>query len=89
MLNSLYGNDVYFYHHGIEVDFYVFEEKLAVQVCYSLQDAETRKREVGALLKMSKQIEIKRMIVITKDEEETISEQSMSIEVIPVWKWLC
>ena len=71
------------------MDFYVLEEQLAVQVCYSLQDTETRKREVGALLKMSKQIDIRRMIVITKDEEETISEQSISIEVIPVWKWLC
>ena len=29
------------------------------------------------------------MIVITKDDEETISEQGILIEVIPVWKWLC
>jgi hypothetical protein len=88
-LVRLYGRDVYFYHHGIEVDFYVPEEQLAVQVCYSLQDAETRKREVGALLKMSKHIDIKKMIVITKDEEDTITEQGINIEVIPVWKWLC
>jgi hypothetical protein len=88
-LVRLYGRDVYFYHHGIEVDFYVLEEQLAVQVCYSLQDAETRKREVGALLKMSKHIDIKKMIVITKDEEDTITEQGINIEVIPVWKWLC
>ena len=89
-LRRLYDNAVYFYHHGIEVDFYVPEEQLAVQVCYSLHDAAAREREVGALLKMSKQIEIKKMIVITKDEEETIvSEQGINIEVTPVWKWLC
>jgi predicted AAA+ superfamily ATPase len=29
------------------------------------------------------------MIVITKDEEEPISEQGIPIEVIPGWKWLC
>ena len=87
-LRRLYDNAVYFYHHGIEVDFYVLEEQLAIQVCYSLQDAETRKREVGALLKMSRQIDVKKMVVITKDEEDTISEQGINIEVIPVWKWL-
>lgn len=88
-LRRLYSDDVYYYHHGIEVDFYVTEVQLAVQVCYSLQDAETRKREINALLKMSKRIDVKRWIIITKDEEETISEQGINIEVIPAWKWLC
>jgi len=88
-LRRLYGDDVYFYYHGIEVDFYVPEVQLAVQVCYSMQDTETRKREINALLKMSKQIDVKKMIVITKDDEETISEQGILIEVIPVWRWLC
>jgi len=87
-LHHLYGNDVYFYHQGIEVDFYVMEEQLAVQVCYSMGDVETRKREVGGLLKMAKHLEIKKMMIITKDEEETILEQGVSIEVVPVWKWL-
>ena len=88
-LRRLYRDDVYFYHYGIEVDFYVLEEQLAVQVCYSLQDTETRKREINALLKMSKRIDVKRFIVITKDEEDTISEQGINIEVIPAWRWLC
>jgi uncharacterized protein len=88
-LRRLYNDEVYFYQSGIEVDFYVPSERLAVQVCYSLQDAETRKREINALLKMSGRIDVKRMVVITKDEENTLSEQEMEIEVIPVWKWLC
>jgi len=88
-LRRMYGDDVYFYQHGIEMDFYVSEVQLAVQVCYSLQDIETRKREINALLKMSKQIEVKRWIIITKDEEDNLSEQGINIEVIPSWKWLC
>ena len=40
-------------------------------------------------MKMSKQMEVKRWMIITKDEEDTISEQEINIEVIPVWKWLC
>ncbi len=88
-LRRLYGDEVYFYQHGVEVDFYIPDVQLAVQVCYSLQDPETRKREINALLKMSKRIEVIRWIIITKDEEDTISEQGIRIEVIPAWKWLC
>jgi uncharacterized protein len=88
-LRRMYGEDVYFYHQSVEVDFYISEVQLAVQVCYSLQDPEARKREINALVKMSKRIPLKRCIIITKDEEETFSEQGINIDVIPVWKWLC
>jgi hypothetical protein len=88
-LRRLYGDSVYFYHNGIEVDFYIPEIQLAVQVCYSLLDPETRKREINALVKMSKRIDVKKWNIITKDEEETISDQGIIIEVIPAWKWLC
>ena len=87
-MRRLYGDDVYFYQHGIEVDFYILEEEMAIQVSYRLQDLETRKREVNALIKMSKQIHIKKMMIITKDEEETIVQDGLSIDVIPAWKWI-
>jgi hypothetical protein len=87
-LRRIYGDDLFYYHHGVEVDFYVSEVQMAVQVCYSLQDIETHYREVNALIKMSKQIKVKKMIILTKDEEETISKQGMTIQVVPVWKWL-
>jgi len=88
-LRRLYGENVYFFHNGIEVDFYIPEIQLAVQVCYSLMDTETRKREINALVKKFRRVEVKRWIIITKDEEELISEQGIIIEVVPVWKWLC
>jgi len=88
-LRRMYHDDVYYYYHGIEVDFFVPKENLAVQVCYSLQDPDTRKREINAFLKMNRRMDVKKMIIITKDEEETISEQGINIEVIPCWKWLC
>jgi predicted AAA+ superfamily ATPase len=33
-------------------------------------------------------MEVKRMIILTRDEEDTIMEKESKIEVIPVWKWL-
>lgn len=87
-LRRLYGEEVYYYHRGIEVDFYVPAAKMAIQACYSLLDAETRQREVSALVKLSRQIEVERLVIITKDEQETITEKECTIEVIPVWRWL-
>jgi len=87
-LRRLYGDDVYFYNRNVEVDFYILEQQLAVQVSYSLKDVETRKKEIDALLALSKQMTVKRMMIITKDEEEIISNVDYTIEVLPIWKWL-
>lgn len=87
-LRQLYGDQVYFYHKGIEVDFVVFDEGLAFQVSYSLADPETEKREVDALLKLNKALPMRKLVIITKDEEREITKNGITIEVIPVWKWL-
>ncbi|MDR1918670.1 MAG: ATP-binding protein, partial [Tannerellaceae bacterium] len=87
-LRRLYGDDVYFYHHNIEVDFYVPDVQLAVQVCYSLQDLETRAREIKALSRMAQQVEVREMIIITKNEDENIVDEGLNIKVISAWKWL-
>ena len=80
---------VYFYNKDIEVDFYIPEEKIAIQVCYSMIDAETSKREINALLSLEKHLEIEKMIIISRDEEKKITINTKQIEIIPVWKWLC
>ena len=79
---------VFFYNKGVEVDFYVFDKQIAIQACYSLADPETYKREVNALLQMAKHIEVKKMLIITKDEERVILENGVEINVMPAWKWL-
>ena len=88
-----YGHDpdnerVFFYHDKYEVDFYIPDEELAIQVSYSLRDEETRKREVDALQKLPKRLSCKRRIIVTFDEEETITDSFGTIEVVPAWKWL-
>ena len=88
-LHQLYGdNKVYFYNKNIEVDFVVYDEGLAVQVSYSLADPETEKREVDALLKLNKALPMRKLMIITKDEEKEITIDGITILVIPIWKWL-
>ena len=92
-LFRIYGHDpenerVFFYNDSYEVDFYVPEAELAIQVSYSLRDEDTRKRETEALQKLPRRLSCSRRIILTYDEEETITDQHGTIEVIPVWKWL-
>ncbi len=84
-----YSNDVFYYHSGIEVDFYIRSENTAIQVSYSIADPETRQREVGALAEIEKHINPSRLMIITKDEEDVLKTVSgKKIEVIPLWKFL-
>jgi len=87
-LHQQFGSELYYYQNGVEVDFYIPEKQLAIQVCYDLKDESTRKREVNALLKMKKQFENIDLMIITKDEESNFEIDNIVIEVVPVWKWL-
>lgn len=87
-LKKKYEEELYFYHQNIEVDFYIPMRKLAVQVSYSLKEEGTRKREVTALLKIASVMEADKLLIITYDEEEVITEDGREIMVIPIWKWL-
>lgn len=89
-----YGHDadnerVFFYNDKVEVDFYVPEDELAIQVSYSIsQSAETFEREVKALKRLPNVLPCKRRIVLTNDESGTVEDDFGTIEIIPVWKWI-
>ena len=88
-----YGHDVdnervFFYNENFEVDFYIPEDELAIQVCYSLRDEETLIREVDALKRLPKRLECRRRIILSFDEETSIVDQYGTIEIIPCWKWM-
>ena len=93
-LFRIYGHDqdnerVYFYNSNVEVDFYVPEDKLAIQVSYSISgDIDTWEREVGALQKLPKALACKRRIILTYDEQQIIEDEYGKIELIPCWKWM-
>lgn len=89
-----YGNDrdnerIFFYHQTVEVDFYLPDEELAIQVSYSLENADNaEKREVEALRRLPQRLPCRRRMIITYDEERIIEDDFGFIEVIPLWKWL-
>ncbi len=85
-----YGRDnaVFFYNQGVEVDFYIPEEEIAIQVSYSIQEEDTRRKEVKALEALPKVLPCKHRYIITYDETDAWNLSAKGIEVMPVWKWL-
>lgn len=80
---------VYYYNHGVEVDFYVPDAEIAIQACYSLDNSDdTFEREVRALIKVQKRLSCRRNIIVTYDSEDTIIQDGIEIEIIPAWKFI-
>jgi predicted AAA+ superfamily ATPase len=92
-LNKLYHNTaeelrLFYYNRGVEVDFCIPEENVAVQVSYNIDDLDTYEREVEGLVKFLKANKQYRGQIVTWDTERQITEEGIAIQVIPVWKWL-
>ncbi len=78
-----------------EVDFVVkqgLKINQLIQVCYEISDVDTKQREVRALLKASKELKCKDLLVITKEyeSEEGIERFGIkrNVKFVPLWKWL-
>ena len=76
--------NVYYLHTDKEIDFIVPDEKLAIQVSYSIKEESTYNREVLPLAKYAKAHKDWKCLLIAHDEEG----MEEGIPVVPVWKWL-
>ncbi len=75
---------------GKEVDFVAQRPNGSlelVQACAQLQDPDTRKREIQALVEAAKELEIEQATIVTTYEEEVVEFDSLQITVLPYWKW--
>ena len=87
------GNEIFYWRsfQHEEVDFVVKEGlkiKQLIQVCYNLNEADTKKRELKSLFKAGKELKCNNALIITEDKEGKETLQGMKIEYIPLWKWL-
>lgn len=84
-----YEDKLFFYNKNIEVDFYIPEEKYALQACVTLSDPDTKDREVSALSKFDRIEGLRTMKIVTMNEEGTIeTPEGKTIEIVPAWKWM-
>lgn len=79
---------VFFYNKEVEIDFYLPEKKKAIQAAYSLSDSATEEREVRALVKFNQLYGLDSAEIVTYSEEREIITPSLTIQVVPLYKWL-
>ncbi len=91
------GSSIYYWKslQKEEVDFVVkqgLRVRQLIQVCYDIEDTDTKEREVRALLKASKELKCRNLLVITEDyeseEQESWFGTKRKIRYVPLWKWL-
>ena len=71
------------------IDFYVPDEKLAIQVSLKvLDDMDTRERETRVFVKLHNFIPESKSLINTNSVEATQECEGIQIAVLPAWKWL-
>ena len=85
-----YGREnVFYFENNVKIDFYVPDEKLAIQVSLQvLDDMDTRERETRAFVKLHNFIPDAKCLIITNSEEASLECDGISISVLSAWKWL-
>jgi predicted AAA+ superfamily ATPase len=85
--------DIFYYRtkNAREVDFLVImpdRNRMLLQVCESLADELTRKRELAALQEALAELNMKVAFIITRNEEDQIQSGDNTIFVTPIWRFL-
>ena len=85
--------EIYYYRTrtGKEVDFIVPKRgrpRILIQVCESLAEPQTRKREKSALIEAMAELGLKTGTIVTRNESERFDTDAGDIEVVPAWRFL-
>ena len=90
-LRQKYGEEVCYLKSPktkVDVDFYIPSAEMAVQAAYSLSGT-AREREIGDLVNLAaRSDDVRRFVIVTYEEEETITTENCTIEVIPAFRFL-
>ncbi|MEI6639025.1 MAG: DUF4143 domain-containing protein [Chlorobium sp.] len=85
--------EIFYYKNksGREVDFIAQRQdrsRMLVQVCESMADPQTRKREITALSEAMTELSLTEGTIVTRKDDEQIQVESGIINVVPVWRFL-
>ncbi len=87
-----FADQIYYYQDRGECDFVVQsgqDIRSLIQVCWSLRDEDTRRREIAGLIEAHSDLNSSELLILTNDEEEIIvTDAGVKITVLPTWKWL-
>ena len=58
-----------------------------IQVCYSMDQPKTIKRELNALVEASQELKCSKLLVITWDRQDVIEQKNLSVDLVPAYRW--
>ena len=64
------------------------EKDWLIQASYNITDSQTMEREVNALVKAANFLKAQKLQIVTRNDERVIQRNELTIEVVPIWKWL-
>jgi len=85
------GKEIYYHKQKKECDFVIkkgLDIVQAIQVTKTLENTETKKREIDGLLDALKTYNLKEGLILTEYEENEFESEGFKITVKPIWKWL-
>lgn len=88
---QLPSDKITYYQGEKECDFVLQRNEAVaqlVQVTWDMMEEGTREREIGGLLEASQATGCDNLLIITKEEENSIERDGKQIKVMPAWKWL-
>jgi len=59
-----------------------------IQVCWNVEDARTKDRELRSLVKGMEELKASRSLVVTEGYEAEEEFKGARIAFVPLWKWL-
>lgn len=83
--------EIYYHRENKECDFVIrngYNIAEAIQVTQSLENPDTRKREIEGLFEALETYDLSEGLILTDDTEDKIEIDEKKITVKPIWKWM-
>lgn len=83
------GREIYYFKDKKECDFIIRDKNKIVQVIQVTNevDISNKQREFAGLLDAMSKFNLKKGLIITKNQEKAVEYDKFNIEIIPAWKW--
>ncbi|TWV15134.1 ATP-binding protein [Bacteroidaceae bacterium HV4-6-C5C] len=86
------GGEIFYHNSGkAECDFVVrdgFRVCQAIQVCFLMDDPDTRERELRGLFDALNAYNLSEGTIVTNAFAEEVTREGKSVHILPAWKWL-
>ena len=84
------AKDIFYYKtaQDHEVDFFIPKDNVLIQVAQHLNEENTKKREVRALVEAAGEQKNSHLVIVTESEKDKLEQDGFTIQSMPLYEWL-